>query len=891
MSYISAIRRKNEVLVWERGESGMREMKRYPAPMYFFTEDEEGTEVSILGKKLTRHNFTDYDEFSQIRDQLKRERHKLYESDIPPEVKALSIHYHGKPAPKLNITFLDIEVIYNDAIGQSNPANPYAPVASISIHNMWQNRTVIYAIPPKSWDGIIKHELFEGIAEVVICRNEKELLLRFLDEIKDADIICGWNSKFYDIPYLCKRIESQLGGAQLRRICFDNADNVRYREVENYGKMDLVAEISGRVHLDYLDLFQKYEEEKRQSYKLESVSEDVLPGLSKLKYEGTLNNLYEKDFNFFMRYNIRDTECLRGFEDKRGYVRLANDMCHISLGLFRDVTGTTRLSDYAVINYCHHELASPLRVFDYENKDEGEKIKGAWVLYPQIGLHRWVSAIDVTSLYPNIIISLNISPETLIGHFPEKGMAWEKIYRGTNDVLLFQHADEYDSIEEHTAKEWRQIIRDNKWAVTGFGVIFDQKKKGIIPIILASWFDKRKYYKKLKAQEENLVKSDITNHKEHEDLVGYYDRLQYVYKIKMNSFYGAFLNAFFRYFDPRMGGSVTASGRIVLNHQAKKVTELLDGDYDVDFPLYETVEDALKEGEPPETALYGPKFKGEFQSKCVIYGDTDSCYFETYAENEDEALQIADAVAKIVNESFKPFMWDAFSCTDGYDERVQTALELVSDAALFVIKKRYALHLVYFDGKKVDKLKVRGLEMRKTTTPKPVAKFLEGIVLALLSDKPMDEIDQQIIEFRDKIVYEVPFFELGLPIGVKGVEEYTQSYKLEGDRARLPGHVAASIHYNLCLARYDDKITMPIVSGMKIKTFYLKEKQGKFKSIALPTDIDIIPEWFIMDFKPLIDRDHQGERLVDDNLSLIFKAIGKEVPTRQTVAVMDLIGI
>jgi len=894
MSYISSLRRGSDVLVWERGDSGVREVKRYPAPYFFYTEDDDGDEVSILGKKLKRHDFNTYDEFSQIRDHLRQGRYNLYESDIPPEIKILSQHYYGKPAPKLHITFLDIEVIYNAIIGPAKPSNPYAPVTSVSIHNMWQNRTVIYAVPPKDWDGKIDPTL-HTLAEIKICKNEKELLLRFLEEIEDADVLSGWNSKFFDIPYLCKRIETQLGPKHLRRMSFDLADTPRYRDVENYGKLDLTAEISGRVHLDYWDLFLKYEEEKRQSYKLESVSEDVLPDMSKIKYDGSLNNLYERDFNFFMRYNIRDTEILRGFEDKLGYVRLANEMCHISVGQFRDVTGTTRLSDYAVINFCHYEHDKKLRVFDYENKSTGEEIKGAWVLLPQSGLHSYCAAIDVVSLYPNVIIALNISPETLIGQFPEKMLAWEKIAKGTDDILLFEYNNETGTIEDHTAKEWKVIIKKNQWAVTGFGTVFDQKEKGIIPTILAGWFDKRKQHKKSKAQEYDLYKklkeSDPAKAKEHLDLSGYYDRLQYVYKIKMNSFYGAFLNAYFRYFDPRMGGSVTATGRIALNHQAKKVTELLDGNYDVDFPLYETASDAEEEGVDASMALHGPRFKGEFESNCVIYGDTDSCYFKTYAESVEEAENVANAVAKIVNSSFKPFMQEAFLCNPGYDERIQTALELVSDRALFVVKKRYVLHLVNFEGTRVDKLKVRGLEMRKTTTPKPVQKFLENVVSMLLKNAPMEEIDQNIITFRDKITNDVPFFELGLPIGIKKLEEYTQEYKIYGEKTKMPGHVAASILYNECLARYEDKNSIPITSGMKIKVFYLKEKQGKFKSIALPTDIDIIPEWFTMDYQPIIDRALQSEKLVDDKLGLIFKAIGKQVPTRQTVMVMDLIGV
>jgi len=176
--------------------------------------------------------------------------------------------------------------------------------------------------------------------------------------------------------------------------------------------------------------------------------------------------------------------------------------------------------------------------------------------------------------------------------------------------------------------------------------------------------------------------------------------------------YGALTNQFFRFYDLRMGESTTATGRMILKHQCREVARLLDGNYNIDFPLYETIKDAIDSGyseqEAAQMALTGPKFNGRFQTESVIYGDTDSTYFLTHATNEQDAIKIADAVAVKVNESFPAFMRETFMCSEGFDNIIKTGREIVSDNGIFVEKKRYILHLVNLDGKKVDKMKIMG---------------------------------------------------------------------------------------------------------------------------------------------------------------------------------------
>jgi DNA polymerase elongation subunit (family B) len=1260
MSYISALfnKNENEVVVWERN-NGVREVKTYPAPLYFYTEAENGNYTSIFGKKLMRHDFDTYAQFSETKRKLTRTT--LYESDIMPDIKVLSEHYYNVTPPTPNITLLDIEVDYNPKIGFSSAKNPYAPINAIALHHIHTNRSIVVAIPPPGWDPTTFDTALEELSEIVIVPNERELINILLEEIEDSDILSGWNSDFFDIPYIAKRIEKTLGKSALRRLSFDGANLPRYREVEVFKQQAITCDLSGRVHLDYMNLFRKYEVAERPSYKLESIAEEILPHLPKLEYEGSLAELYKNDFNHFIRYNIRDTEILKGFEQKLGYIALANVMCHTSTSQFKDVFGTLKLSDFAVVNYCHYEL--DVKVPDWTEKPDG-RIQGAYVLLPQIGMHEWIGSIDINSLYPSSIRSINISPETLIGQFTGNISDWEEIVANSDNTITL----EYDNgeLQEGTASEWRQYLKQKKWVVSGFGTVFDQNKPGIVPTILAKWYKQRKEYQKLKNEyyEKAQLASDETEKEELMEQSAYYDRLQYVFKIKLNSFYGALTNYYFRFFDLRMGESTTGTGRAILRHQVRKTAEILDDEeYDTNFPLYSSVKSAEKDGNDPTYALDGSEFKGIFPAESIIYGDsvsgdsvinttmkeieiqtlftkvdyvrgnkeycitdlpqvltyneelnkteysqinyvmrhrcnkkmyrvwitnsqyinvtedhslmgyvnskfrkkynnahiskvkptdlgteiktliyqktlpqtiieskelstemyvlmgyvlgdgyvdttdtggvllslgkqdldevvsklivplkqqgwlssytvkpnvhdiqisgtqlkkflrrelystenkqipawmfnetpsnissfmkgwfsadgfvnmngtvglcnideqlivgaqkllfrcgisstwfseqtensykstffgtftkrltvknandffnvvgfvqnrkqdkmhlvkngkrkseiskydfelvnvykieeiqycdyvydievdnthtffannilvhnTDSVYFNTHGRDQEEATLIADAVANQVNKSFQGFMQEAFLCNPGYDDIIKCGREVVSDRGIFVDKKRYVLHLVDLDGHHVDKMKIMGLELKKTTLPKPIAKKLSLYVERLLKGESWDVLSRDIVDFKTELNESVDVMSIGLPKGIKGIEEYTAAWKLN-EKTRLPGHVAAGIFWNNMLQEYGDKESLSITSNMKIKVFYLKRMFGRFKAIAIPTDLTIIPQWFLEEFEPIIDKKVQIEKLVDETLRKIFVVINLEVPSPQSVFIEE----
>lgn len=917
MSYISAITKEDDVLVWERTEHG-REVVTYTAPYYFYVPDPDGKFETIYGDRVSKITCKTRKDFYNKKNQY--DDVQQYESDISPELRVLSSNYYNKPAPQLHITFFDIEVDYDPELGFASPSNPYAPINSISIVHHWSKQLVVLTVPPTpEWTS---EQLTEQVnaavpdvpipshynTQIIVCENEKQLLIEFLAEIEDSDVITGWNSDLFDTPYIAMRIASVLDKQKmsvsvketkdmfsskvkldweqnpntiidkcqwLRRLDFTEC-SPKWRMVPNRERTKLIGvtlDTFGRIRSDYMNLYKKYEVADKPSYKLSSIEQEVGLNLPKLEYSGSLHDLYRNNYPFFIRYNIRDTEILDGFENKLGYVELANQMYHISTGLFEHVTGTLKLGEHAIINYCHHVLKKV--VPNGKQPDIDRPIAGALVLLPQAALHEWVGSIDINSLYPSAIRSLNISPETVRGQFIETKLAPEQIANESITTLTLE-LENGQSVTK-SGQEWKQWLRERKWAVSGYGTVFDQNEQGIIPAILAEWYTTRKKYQAM------MKDADKEGDK---DLAGYYDRLQYVYKIKLNSLYGALTNLYFRFYDLRLGESTTGTGRMILKHQCRMVSKILDGSYDVDFPLYGTVKEAEDEGLSPNVALSGPLFNGKFMADSVIYGDTDSTYFKTHATNKEEAVMIADAVAAKVNKSYKQFMIDTFLCNPGFDDIIKCGREIVSDRGIFVDKKRYIIHVVDKEGKVADSMKIMGLDTKKTTLPRQVSEKLNGFIEAYLKGSTWEDVAKQIVDYKDQLLTSTDVTLIGLPKGIQGVEDYTAAYKKDF-HTRLPGHVAAAIHYNECLKKYEDKISIPIISGMKIKVFYLAGKtHDKFKSIALPTDLEIVPKWFIDNYK--IDYEAHIERLVDNPLQNILKAVGKRTPTRQDLLIDDL---
>ena len=471
-----------------------------------------------------------------------------------------------------------------------------------------------------------------------------------------------------------------------------------------------------------------------------------------------------------------------------------------------------------------------------------------------------VAAVDVASLYPSAIRAVNISPETIVGQFFDNHIAYEEIMK-KSDANLFFKFENGDMIEK-TAAQWHEYLVDNFYSISAYGSVFDLKKDGFIPAILTEWFKQRKFYKKGMATAKDNMKLHPVGSDEYKKFKAEYDncnRLQYIFKIRLNSLYGALGNVFFKFYDVRLAESTTRSGREVLMHMVRKAAELLDGEY-------------------------------TYPSESTIYSDTDSCYFLTHAKDIDQAVEVGKAVESRINASFPAFCTKAFLCTDKFNSLISAELDVVSSRSIFIKKKYYIMQVDWAEGSKVDKLKIMGIHLKKTTIPKQVTEVLSKIVQDLLKGADWIDISTRIVDYRDYLIEDGDLTEIGHPKSVKtGLLEATKEYNDGNKKVRMSGGVSASVFYNMCLDQYGDTESDRVLPGSKIRTYKLRRKIGRFKTIALPSDLRRTPEWFTGHFVELIDRDKQAINLVEKPLQIILEAIDKRVPTRQSMLFDELV--
>lgn len=865
MTYISTAMAPSwdEVIVWERNSiTGRRDIKKYPAPYYFFVEEEDGEYQNLHGKKLEKLEFTNSKQFRETAESIKAQGHKVYESDISAESKVLSHHYFGKDVGKLNTTFFDIEVDFDKTKGFAGPENPYAPINAVALYHQHQDKMVVYAVAPKgqkwSHDDIPKE--MHDLAEIVLCANEKQLLRFFLEEIEDSDIISGWNSEGYDVPYVYERLKIALGQTYADKLSFDHARKPKYKTIKDkFGRERERLDIFGRIHIDYLQLFFKFEPGERDSFTLEAVADEELDGMEKLHYEGSLADLYVNDFLKFIRYNIRDCEILKGLEDLKGYMMLAVMLSHMDACRVEDVLGTIKITEAAIINYCHYTLNKRVPDTNRDIDPNAKKFGGAFVISPQSGLHDWLASIDVTSLYPSAMRTVNISPDTLVAQFTGYDDDFNSIKLRLDKELALEFDD--GSVVYKNTEEWATWLKENGYALSGFGTVFDQKSQGFIPALLTRWFEQRKEYKAKAAvakKEYQRLKAAGLPYKEAEDQFKFFDKTQTIFKLKLNSTYGACGNLFFKFYDLRLAESTTKTGQQILFHMARTIGEKLDGEYN-------------------------------FPTPAVIYGDTDSCYFRTYGTDVEDAQEIANYVAKVINTSFPSFCREKFFAKEGYDNLVKVAQEVVAAKSIFIIgKKGYMMRVLREEGAVVDKIKITGLPIKKTSMPKAIREFLASAFTKFLKGSTWDEVGRSILGFKEDIRKSADLAVLGKPSRVSNLETFIERMNAKEPGLSVPGHVRASILWNHCLEQYEDKLSMRIVSGMKVRVFYMKRPIGAFKAIAMPVDLDVVPEWFNENFLRGLDLDTQVEKLVDNPLASMLLAIQERIPTRKGLVIDEL---
>ena len=817
---------------------GERYYEEYPANYVFYYDDPRGKFRSIYNTPVARFSTRNNKEF---RKEMAINRGKnLYEADINPIFRCLEENYKGVDAPRLNTAFFDIEVDFDPERGFSRPEDPFNAITAISVYMDWLDQLVTLVRPPRHMSKETAQEIAAEFPNTFVMWEESELLDTFLNLIQDADVLSGWNSEGYDIPYTVMRTTRVLSKDDTRRFClWDQLP--KQRTFERFGAENITFDLIGRVHLDYMQLYRKYTYEERHSYSLDAILEYEELG-SKTKFEGTLDQLYNQNWKTFIEYNRQDVNGLAAIDRKLRFLDLANTLAHENTVLLPTTMGAVAVTEQAIINEAHERgMVVPVR--RERLTDDDTQAAGAYVAYPKKGMHDWVGSIDINSLYPSAIRALNMGPETIIGqlrpimtdrYIAEKqqggssfAAAWEGLFgtleytavmeqqRGTEITIDWQDGDE--SVRS-AAEIWHMIFDSNQpWILSANGTIFTYETEAVIPGLLKRWYAERK-------DMQAKLKSAAT--KEDEE---YWDKRQLVKKINLNSLYGAILNPGCRFFDKRIGQSTTLTGRAIARHMDAHVNECITGRYD-------------------------------HTGDAIIYGDTDSCYFTAWPAIRDEVaagrmewsketcVALYNSIADQVNQSFPAFMEQAFHCPRDMGSVIRGGRELVATRGLFITKKRYAV--LYYDkeNKRADvngkpgRVKAMGLDLKRSDTPKIIQDFLSEVLDDVLTGSERDEIVQKIKDFKYAFS-ERPGWEKGSPKRINNLTQYAKREEREG-RANMPGHVRAGMNWNSMRRMNSDNYSMQIVDGMKAIVCKLKANPLGWTSIAYPTDELHLPQWF-----------------------------------------------
>ena len=880
MSYIDAFhdKTKDKIIVVER-DGPTRKINELPPEYNFYYPDPKGKYRNIYGEPVSEIRCRSGKDFRKNKGLHKGKQ--LCESDIRPINKTLEKHYSGVEPPKLQIGFFDIEVDFDPQRGYSSPDDPFTPITAIGVYLQWMKAMICFAVPPKTLTPEQAQEVSKDMPEVILCRNEAELLQQFLTLIDDVDILSGWNSEGYDIPYTVNRITKVLGKQETRKLCL--LDQLpKQRKFQVMGSERISYDLTGRVHLDYLQLYRKYNYEERHSYRLDYIGEMEV-GEKKLAYEGSLDRLYNHDFKKFLEYNIQDVMLLDKIDKKLQFIDLANTIAHDNTVLLPVTMGAVATTEQAIINESHkRNMVVPDRSKTREADSLwGHTAAGAYVAFPKKGLHEWVGSMDLRSLYPSVFRALNMAPETIVGQLRQTytdeeitnkmtlekksfADAWlgkfgsneyEMVIDKDVDHILNLDMEDGTSLECTGADVYNLIFNSNQpWNISANGTIFKTDHQGIIPGLLERWYKERQILQE--KRKEAVTDGDNA----------FWDKRQLVKKINLNSLYGAILNPGCRFFDHRIGQSTTLTGRTITKHMGAETNKMLTGDYN-------------------------------HVGDTIIYGDTDSVYFtaQPILEEGQEldlegALKLYDHISETVSKTFPQFLKDKFNVPLSAGKIMTAGREVVGRAGLFITKKRYAINCLDIEGWQPEggKLKVMGLDIKRSDTPEFVQVFLEEILLDCLNGKTENNIIETIKEYKQHFKSLEPWVK-GMPKRANNVTMYSQrllkkarvpnNYRLhkldtlknETKSNMVPGHVRASINWNNLKEANSDNYSLPITDGAKVIVCRMKSNPMGYTSVAYPTDELNLPNWF----KELpFDEQGMEEAVLDKKISNVIGAMG-----------------
>ena len=482
---------------------------------YAYIKNKSGTHISLYGDRLKR--ITKWD----------KDQPDLFESDVNPEIRVLVDNYTDSDdvSNGHRTMIFDIEVEVTEGFPDIQKADNR--ITAIGFNDPLTDEYFCYVLDTKhklKLDNTKENETVKSFTDEYDLLNA--FFMKYL-EIKPT-ILTGWNVEFFDIPYLYNRACKIVGQntaellSPIRTVKWSDFGNGKYK-------------IAGVSVLDYLQLYKKFTFSERSSYRLDDIGKFEV-GEKKVAYEGTLNDLYENDLEKFVEYNIQDVKLIKKLDDKLDFIEIARGIAHLGHIPYENVFMSSRYLEGAILVYLKKQGIIAPNKPKKPNKISDDKFVGAYVQEPQKGKHNWVFDLDITSMYPSCIMSLNISPETKIGKL--EGWNPEEFIRGVNKTYTVTNNE--TELGRFTNIELKDYLENRSIGVATNGVMYRTDKDGLLPALLRKWFDERVEYRKLSK------KFHEQGDKEQSD---YFDRRQYLQKIILNSLYGVLGLPVFRFYD------------------------------------------------------------------------------------------------------------------------------------------------------------------------------------------------------------------------------------------------------------------------------------------------------------------------------------------------------
>jgi len=654
--------------------------------------------------------------------------------------------------------------------------------------------------------------------------SEYDLLNDFIHwwmvETNTPEVVTGWNSKLYDIPYLVRRIDRVLGEKLMKRL----SPWGLVTEDETYiaGRKHLCYDIGGISQLDYLDLYKKFTYKAQESYRLDYIAEVELKQ-KKLDHSefDTFKDFYTKGWQKFVEYNIKDVELVDRLEDKMKLIELALTMAYDAKANYEDVFSQVRMWDTIIYNYLKkRNIVIPPK----ERSDKDTKYEGAYVKEPIPGMYDWVVSFDLNSLYPHLIMQYNISPETLV----EEKHPSVNVDKILNQTINFEMYKDY--------------------AVCANGAMYRKDVRGFLPELMEKIYNERVIFKKkMLAAEQEYEK---TKNKELVKEIARCNNIQMARKIQLNSAYGAIGNQYFRYFKLANAEAITLSGQVSINWIMNKVNAYLNKilkSTDVDY---------------------------------VIASDTDSLYVNmgplvesVYKGREKTTQSVVSFLDKVCQVEFEKYIESSYKelaeYVNAYEQKMIMKRECIAERGIWTAKKRYILSVWDSEGVRYEesKLKIKGIEAIKSSTPAPCRKMLKesfNILMSGTEDDMINFIDRCREEFKS-----LPPEQIAFPRTASDIRKYYSSSNIYAPKTPIQVRGALLFNHYVKQKNLTNKYSL-INNGEKVKFLFLKKPNIIQENVIsfiqqFPTELGL---------DKYIDYELQFEKAFLDPLKTILNIIG-----------------